>query len=59
MRETEASIRGRVMRDMIARVTNDHLIGKKIKSGELRRHIGETEPPWNCSARRRTRGRTR
>ncbi len=48
MRETEASIRGRVMRDMIARVTNDHLIGKKIKSGELRRHIGETEPPWKC-----------
>ncbi|CBL07443.1 hypothetical protein ROI_00860 [Roseburia intestinalis M50/1] len=31
MRESEASIRGRVMRDLIAHVTNDHLIGKKIK----------------------------
>ena len=33
MRESEASIRGRVMRDLIAHVTNDHLIGKKIKNG--------------------------
>ena len=32
MRESEASIRGRVMRDLIAHVTNDHLIGKKIKN---------------------------
>ena len=31
MRESEASIRGRVMRDLIAHVTNDHLIGKKNK----------------------------
>ena len=35
-RETnEASIAGNVMRDMIAHVTNDNLIGRKIKSGEL------------------------
>ena len=40
MRESEASIRGRVMRDLIAHVTNDHLIGKKIKNGELRKKIG-------------------
>ena len=47
MRESEASIRGRVMRDLIAHVTNDHLIGKKIKNGELRKKIGDSEPPWN------------
>ena len=48
MRESEASIRGRVMRDLIAHVTNDHLIGKKIKNGELRKQIGTAEPPWKC-----------
>ena len=36
------------MRDLIARVTNDHLIGKKIKSGELRKKIGTAEAPWKC-----------
>ena len=29
----EASIAGNVMRDLIAHVTNDNLIGRKIKSG--------------------------
>ena len=48
MRESEASIRGRVMRDLIAHVTNDHLIGKKIKNGELRKKIGDSEPQWKC-----------
>ena len=33
----EASIAGNVMRDLIAHVTNDNLIGRKIKSGELRK----------------------
>lgn len=47
-RESEASIRGRVMRELIAHVTNDHLIGKKIKNGELRKKIGSAEPPWKC-----------
>ena len=51
MRENEASVQGRVMRDLIAHVTNDHLIGKKIKNGELRRKIGESEPPWKCPDR--------
>ena len=46
VRESEASIRGRVMRELIAHVTNDHLIGKKIKNGELRKKIGNAEPPW-------------
>ena len=42
----EPSIRGRVIRDMIAHVTNDNLIGKKIKSGELRKNL--VEPKWKC-----------
>lgn len=36
------------MRDLIARMTSDHLIGKKIKNGELRKKIGTAEPPWKC-----------
>jgi acetyl esterase/lipase len=48
MRESEGSIRGRVMRDVIAHVTGDFLIGKKIKNGELRKSIGNNEPPWKC-----------
>ena len=48
MRESEASIQGRVMRDMIAHVTNDNLIGRKIKNGEIRKKIGDVEPPWKC-----------
>lgn len=42
----EPSIRGKVIRDMIAHVTNDNLIGKKIKTGELRKNL--VEPKWKC-----------
>ena len=35
----EASIAGNVMRDLIAHVTNDNLIVRKIKSGELRKKM--------------------
>ncbi|MGN0348517.1 MAG: alpha/beta hydrolase [Roseburia sp.] len=48
MRENEASIQGRVVRDLIAHVTSDLAIGKKIKNGELRKRIGNAEPPWKC-----------
>lgn len=48
MRENETSIRGKVIRDLIARATDDQMIGKKIKSGELRKNIGTKEPPWKC-----------
>ena len=48
MRENETSIRGKVIRDFIAHVTDDHLIGKKIKNGELRKNIGTNEPLWKC-----------
>ena len=37
----EVSVRGRVIRDMIAHVTNDNLIGRKIKTGELRKKLVE------------------
>ncbi len=49
--ESEASVRGRVVRDLIAHATHDHLIGKKIRSGELRKKIGEAEPEWKCPER--------
>lgn len=42
----EVSARGRVIRDMIAHVTNDNLIGRKIKTGELRKKL--VEPKWRC-----------
>ena len=48
MRENETSIRRKVIRDLIAHVTDDHLIGKKIKNGELRKNIGTNEPLWKC-----------
>ncbi len=45
-KEMESSIRGMVLRQMIAHVTADHHIGQKIKSGELRKNL--TEPKWKC-----------
>ena len=42
----EVSTRGRVIREMIAHVTNDNLIGRKIKTGELRKKL--IEPKWHC-----------
>lgn len=44
--ESETSVRGRVIRDLIAHVTNTNLIGKKIKNGELRKKL--EEPEWKC-----------
>ena len=44
MIETEASIKGRVIADLLSHLTNDLQIGKKIKSGELRKRL--KEPPW-------------
>ncbi|MCI8326728.1 MAG: alpha/beta hydrolase, partial [Lachnospiraceae bacterium] len=42
------SIRGKVIRDLIGRFSNDLRIGRKIKSGELRKKIVELEPEWKC-----------
>lgn len=46
MRDHETSIRGKVVRDLIAHVTNDNLIGRKFKNGEIRKKL--VEPPWKC-----------
>lgn len=42
--EGAASAKGRALADLISHVTNDFAIGKKIKSGELRKRM--KEPPW-------------
>ncbi len=44
MLQTENSVRGRVLRELIAHATSDNLIGRKIKNGELRKKL--VEPPW-------------
>lgn len=44
MIETETSVKGRVIADLLSHLTNDLQIGKKIKSGELRKRL--KEPPW-------------
>lgn len=44
MIETEASVKGRVLADLLSHLTNDLQIGKKIKSGELRKRL--KEPLW-------------
>lgn len=44
MIQTENSIRGKVLRELIAHATSDNLIGRKIKNGELRKKL--VEPPW-------------
>ena len=44
MIESEASVKGRVIADLLSHLTNYLQIGKKIKSGELRKRM--KEPPW-------------
>ena len=44
----ETSARGALIRELIARFTSDNLIGRKIKSGEIRKKL--IEPPWNPPA---------
>ena len=41
MIESEASVKGRVIADLLSHLTNDLQIGKKIKSGELRKRMKE------------------
>lgn len=48
METTDVSIQGKVIRDLIARFSNDLLIGKQIKSGAMRKKIVEIEPEWKC-----------
>lgn len=42
--ENEASVKGRVIAELLSHLTNDLEIGKKIKSGELRKRL--KEPAW-------------
>ena len=42
----ESSIRGYVLRQLIAHVTAEHHIGQKIKTGEIRKNL--VEPKWRC-----------
>lgn len=37
MEESKTSVQGRVIRDLIARFASDNLIGRKLKTGELRK----------------------
>ena len=47
MVEMESTPRGRALSELIYRFTNDFRIGKRIKSGELRKKMDEIEPEWN------------
>ena len=42
--DSEVSIQGQVICDMLKHITTDLSIGKKIKNGELRKRL--QEPPW-------------
>ena len=44
MPQFENTPRGRVVREIIARVHADNLIGRKLKNGELRKKLNE--PEW-------------
>lgn len=46
MAEDKASVRGRIIREMIAHFSNDNVIGRKWRNGELRDKL--KEPPWKC-----------
>lgn len=44
----KSSIRGYIVKEMIALMSSTHLLGEKIKSGELRKNL--VEPKWKCPA---------
>lgn len=46
MAESRESVQGRVLRELIAHVASDNLIGRKLKTGELRKKM--VEPAWKC-----------
>lgn len=41
---TEVSIQGQIVREMLAHITGGRILGKKIKTGELRKRL--VEPAW-------------
>lgn len=46
MNKTIQSIRGKILKNLMADITSTHIIGKKIKSGEFRKN--PIEPSWKC-----------
>lgn len=46
MAESKASVRGRIIRDMIAHFSNDNTLGRRWRRGELRDKL--REPAWKC-----------
>ena len=44
--ETESSVKGRILSEIIYHCTNDFAIGRKIKTGELRKKMVQAEPEW-------------
>ena len=44
MKENNASIRGRILREVISTVNSTNFMEKKFKSGELRKNL--KEPLW-------------
>lgn len=50
-REKEVSLRGRIVRELIAQAASDQVIGSQIRNGELRKKEAEQERPWKCPAK--------
>ncbi len=44
----KSSIRATIVRDMIARMSADRVLGPKLQKGEIRKNM--VEPPWKCPA---------
>lgn len=44
--KNKSSIRAQILRDLIAHATSTHMLGEKIRSGELRKNL--VEPKWKC-----------
>lgn len=46
--EEESTVAGRMLSDMIYNFTNEFEIGKKIRTGELGKKVGDVELPWKA-----------
>ncbi len=47
-KDRKSSIQAAIVRDMIARMTADRLLGPKLQKGEIRKKL--VEPAWKCPA---------
>ena len=48
--EEESSVAGRMLSDFIYSFTNEFEFGKKVKSGEIRKKVGDVELEWRVPA---------